>query len=541
MRHIFSSSTIRLAVLAVITGSIATYDYYANPTDWYDFAMLFLPITVGLTILILRRLPQNEPINIEPVVWENIKMWQVVVCMLGIICFMVLAVLHRPIYEIVDNNVQFVLWLSGLICVVLGITGGLPAEHIRGWLKESDARWLALIILIGFLVRVILLETAIINYVDESNFANGIIVIRDHPQLKLMWSASGVANFALMHLYYYYTELFGATTANLRAISMFAGWLTIPAVYLLGRWAFTRRIGLLVACLLAIDLPHIHFSRLAMANIIDPLFGVLAIAFLWRGLQTRSWRWMAWAGVSLGMTSYVYEGGRLLYPALIFGWLIIYAFVSNGKLFKFKRGLAVFIVALGLVASGYYLPLNQLGDDNLAPRLSSERITNEYITIILTSTEPNPITKYLNERITPAYLHIVSQPDGSRFYYSPNDAIILPYALPFLFIGMGVVLFHWRRLGLLFLFWVALTIAGNSLIWSNSWTPRFIVAFPAFMILIALGLDIVYQSIVKVFSNTTQQKLQWLAIAGIVILGVFQTYYYFGVMIPDYNVGCYAS
>jgi 4-amino-4-deoxy-L-arabinose transferase-like glycosyltransferase len=536
--------TSRLPLFALISGCIATYDYYFNPTTYYHLASFFLPFTVILTILLVRRLPNLIP-EPEQAAGESFRVWRLLLCLVGLLCFWIIGQIHTPFTPIwtflykLPHQYQYVLWVLGMALVTWGISGGLPIRRIpqilRQWASDSDSRWLLMIILLGFVVRIVLLDSAVPNYIDEALFAKGIVALRHYSDIKIMSSMHVIANFTWVFAYgqYIFTELFGATTSNLRALSVIVGTLTIPAVYLLGRWAFTRRVGLLSAFLLAIDLPHIHFSRLAMNNIADPLFGVLAIAFLWRGLQRRSWRLMACGGVCLGMTSYFYEGGRLLYLALIIAWLIIYIVSSKGRVFK--RGILIFWIAMGLVASGFYLPYTEFREGPVAPRLSSEMIANEYWYEILT--DPSPVTKYFEERLTAPYLHIVSEPDGSRFYYSSHDAIVLPYLLPLLFIGLGVVLYDWRRLGLIFLLWIILTIAGNSLIWSHNWTPRFVVVFPALVVLIALGLDTIYHSISDRWHNqiNIQKKLHRFALIGMIVSGSFQLGYYFVVMLPAYN------
>jgi len=545
MQHKYLKSTRWLPLLILITSCIVTVDYYFNSTEGYYLALFFLPMTIILTGLLLRHIPTPIP-EAEPATRQSFHIWQIIFCTVGVFCFWVISQAHSgfiPTWTFLDkipHHDQFILWLLGIGLTALGITGGLPLRRARQiighWLSESDTRWLLLIILIGFFVRIISLGTAIPNYIDEANFAKGVTNLRHYPNLNIMRQMDAIANFTWIYTYwqYLYTELFGANMANLRAVSAIVGTLTIPAVYLLGRWGFTRRIGLLAAFLLAIDLPHIHFSRLAMNNIVDPLFGVLAIAFMWRGLQTRSWQFMAWGGAFLGMTSYFYEGGRLLYPALIVGWLLVYLVVNKGHIYK--RGILIFCIAIGLISSGFYLFLIQVNTQSTIPRLASERITNEYWYVILTA--PNPIAKYIEERLTPPYLHIVSQPDGSRFYYSPHDAIVLPYLLPFLFIGIGVVLFDWRRLGLLFPLWIMLTIAGNSLIWSNDWTPRFVVVFPALVLLIAVGLDHIYRSVGWSWRGQAsyRQKSYRITLAVMIILGLFQIGYYFAVLLPTYNI-----
>ena len=110
--------------------------------------------------------------------------------------------------------------------------------------------------------------------------------------------------------------------------------------------------------------------------------------------------------------------------------------------------------------------------------------------------------------------------------------------MPFLLIGFGVALFYWRQLGFIFLLWVLLTIAGNSLIWSNDWTPRFVVVFPALALLIALGLDTMYRWISWRWRNreAIKKMMYQVVLVCMLVLGVFQIGYYFVVMLPQYNL-----
>jgi len=468
---------------------------------------------------------------------------------IGVLCFMVIAQVQGT-YPLVlgflfgmHHAHQFALFVIGISLIIWSMTGGLSLSdgwrQFRTWTRESDAKWILLFIILGVIARTLMLETAIHYYTDETNFATAVTRLRIKPNVQIMNNIGPVANFTWLYSYfqYYYTELFGATLANIRGVSVVVGTLTIPAIYLLGRWAFSRRIGLLSAFLLTFYLPHIHYSRLAMNNIADPLLGVMAIVLVWRGLQTGSRKSFAWAGVFLGLTSYFYEGGRLLYPALIIGWLVIYALIQSETVSK--RGIGVFLATTLLIASGFYLSLGVWGFGNVAPRLRQQRVEDMFWVEVFTEQNVgNQILRYLEERLNPPYLHIMSQPDGSGFYYSREVGLVLPHMLPFMLIGLGVALFHWRRLGLILPLSILLTVLGNSLITWNNWTPRFVVLFPILVLLIALGLDTVYR--ILMWGWLKQPRAQWIFQRTMMILlllmGIMQIGYYFGVMLPDYNV-----
>ena len=97
--------------------------------------------------------------------------------------------------------------------------------------------------------------------------------------------------------------------------------LTIPAVYVLGKRLFDHRTGLLAGALLMAFPPHIHFSRIALNNIVDPCFAVVGFIFLLDGFRTQSRRSYALAGVCFGLTQYFYEGGRIVFPVV--GGLVV--------------------------------------------------------------------------------------------------------------------------------------------------------------------------------------------------------------------------
>ena len=528
---------------------VVVYDYHVNPTGWYDLALFFLPLTIILTIFMVRRLPSDTPASSDPASWRPFTRRHLVFAVLGVICFLIVAQVQAT-YPLLlaflfgmHHAHQLFLFVLGVLLIIWGMTGGVSFREgwrkFRAWTREPDAKWILLFILIGLFVRTIALDWAIHYYTDETNFASAVTRLRIKPNVQIMNNIGPVANFTWLYSYmqFYFTELFGATLANLRAISVIVGTLTIPAIYLLGRWGFNRRVGLIAAFLLTFYLPHIHYSRLAMNNIIDPLLGVLAIALLWQGMKTRSRQMLVWGGVFLGLTSYFYEGGRLLYPALIIAWLVIYGLIHNGKVSK--RSLSIFFATTALIASGFYLSLGVWGFQNVAPRFLQQRVTEYFWVDFFTSDDPfGQIMRYFDERLNPPYLHIMGQPDGSGFYYSRDVGLVLPHMLPFLLIGLGVSLFHWRRLGLILPLWLLLTVLGNSLIVWNDWTARFVVVFPALVLLIALGLDSLYRLLTTYWLK--QKRHQWIfqrsMVALSLLIGVMQIGYYFGVMLPDYNI-----
>jgi 4-amino-4-deoxy-L-arabinose transferase-like glycosyltransferase len=77
-----------------------------------------------------------------------------------------------------------------------------------------------------------------------------------------------------------------------------------------------RRVALLAATILAVSFWHVLFSRLGFRAISQPLLQALTVAMLLRGLRREDWRWLAGAGVMLGLAAYTYLAVRL-FPILL--------------------------------------------------------------------------------------------------------------------------------------------------------------------------------------------------------------------------------
>src|SRR5690606_19586163 len=283
------------------------------------------------------------------------------------------------------------------------------------------------------------------------------------------------------------SELFGSSLGVFRLSGAIFGALTVGATYGLARLLLDRRTAWMAALLLAVFPPHIHMSRIAINNVADPLFGVLALAFLVLALQTRRRLYYVLAGAMLGLLPYFYEGGELLYPPLLLIWAALLAFNRDTL-----RGMGwMLLAALPLALPVYYTSISY--DLPLFTRLDEANAGGYYFLELLLS--PNgmaQVNDYLRERLLPPLLHYVHAPDTSLFY-SGQTALILPLLVPLFLLGLVHALR--RRSGWLLVLWVLLTALGNSLILFNNWTARFVVVMPAIAILCAVGLRYTWEMV----------------------------------------------
>ncbi|MBZ0286334.1 MAG: glycosyltransferase family 39 protein, partial [Anaerolineae bacterium] len=279
-----------------------------------------------------------------------------ILILLGIAAMLVLIEINTGIFGVTalhtaTSHVQFILFILGLI----GITLGYACIHLpRFFNSRPESRstekpdgspvstsfagnWqlvtgnffslithhalLITIVLVAFGLRAVDLGGAVHHLVDEIHFSNAVIsLFPPDNTVKLLWPINTITAFPWLFSYLqnWGVDLLGRNLEGLRAISVVMGTLGIPALYFLARELFDRRVALLAALLLAVFPPHIQFSRIGLNNIIDPLLGTLALAFLVRGLKHNRPFDFALGGAALGLTQYFYEGGRLLFPALIF-------------------------------------------------------------------------------------------------------------------------------------------------------------------------------------------------------------------------------
>jgi 4-amino-4-deoxy-L-arabinose transferase-like glycosyltransferase len=484
----------------------------------------------------LRPAPQVSP---APDARPRLQASAILKTLVGIIALVVLVAINSYWLPPESAHIQMVLLVGGIVLVAMGLTpspsplanSGLKptvqhGKHGRGMMdhaRTKNAYWLlAAMTILALGVRLWDLENGLHIFMDEVNFVDGVNGIRDgympgglpifilHP-----FSAVAAFPFTYPYLQYWSVQVFGPTLSAIRLPSVIIGALTIPALFWMASALFDRKTAFIAAFALAVFPPHIHFSRLGMNNIADPFFGVLVIGFVARALisppdpartrhdlslqtdgqqgengrgmmyhaRTASTYWTL-AGVCLGLTQYWYEGGRLLFPALVVGWLLLAAACSWIRREQ-ANGMLRMLAVAAIIALPYYFTQVQLNFPT-APRLQDRGHTGDYVQGLLDSST-GFLRTYWDMNLRPAVLHFFYTPDGGQFFYGGETALILPFLLPVFFLGVFHALFRLKLPGLLVLMWLALTALGNSLLDSSDWTARFAVSLPALPLVLAIG------------------------------------------------------
>jgi 4-amino-4-deoxy-L-arabinose transferase-like glycosyltransferase len=430
-------------------------------------------------------------------------------------------------------HVQFALLCGGIGLVI----AGLSRIGQRKMDTETPLRWQShhLILLgitaLALALRLWQLDSALHYPVDELGFADAAAAIGRQPALPLLARFSEVYAFPWLYPYWQAVSLalFGNQLGALRLVSALLGALTIPAVYGLGRALFDRPTGLAAALLLATFPPHLHFSRLGLNNIADPLFGTLALVLLVRGQHNHKRGAFVLGGVCLGLTQYFYEGGRLLFPPLaLIGLGVGTLFQRRETGAAIKPGWRAALASALLTAMPLYCTLIASGAA-FAPRLDSQGKSLRYWSNLVTAPPGVDLRPDFVKRLGDAMRIYLFMPDQSRFYGGDTPLILGGLAAAFV-LGVLWSLWRWRSPGgWLLLTWLALTYLGNLLLGHSAQSPRYVVVFPALALLLAIGIRYPLKRLLP------GRIANWSVIALTLAAAFAQAHYYFGSHLDTFN------
>jgi 4-amino-4-deoxy-L-arabinose transferase-like glycosyltransferase len=359
----------------------------------------------------------------------------------------------------------------------------------EGGLLRLEIALVVILTVIALGVRLYELRDSVRTMIDEIHFAFGVTYFWKFPDVNLLEPMPTTAAFPFIYSYGELgtVALFGRNFLGLRAFSAILGALTVPATYGLARELFDRRTAILAGLVLLTFPPHVHYSRLALNNIADPLFGTLALFFLARALRRRHRLDYVLAGVMLGATQYFYEGGRILFPMLGAAWMGIGLVLWRPR--PSLRGLILLALVAVIIAVPVYYTLVGVGFP-LFDRINKAEPDQDYWS---RGREKNDLNARV-ARFEHSLLHYVNAPENTLFhyylYYGGDHPLLLIYTVPPFLLGVVVALSQWRKPAVLLVIWLLMTTIGNALLLESAVSARYVVIFPALATLVALGVRV---------------------------------------------------
>ncbi len=440
------------------------------------------------------------------------------------------GVAARSLARDVDYSLFLLLWLVALTHFAASLFFHHEVRSFRFSLPRREALLLGLLTVVALLLRAIALGHIPSNMGGDEGTQALLAFQLVTPPLGNPFTVSwySVPTFSFL-AYGVGMRLFGATIAGARALSALAGALTIPAVFLLGRWLGGRRVGWVAACCMTFFAYHIHFSRLASNQIFDPLVGAVTVALLWRACRDTTgrttWAW-GLAGMAAGMGWYAYFGAR--WATFLIVLLLAERFLREPRFFARQwRGMGLFVAGwlvttLPLLAWYVAHPADMTARYNAVSIFVSGWLARE---IQVTGKSALVLMGQQFWKSATAF-HLTPDP---TFWYYPQTPLLDFISGTLLFVGLLISVVQWRRpsrLWVLLWFTSALTMA-----WALTENPpssqRGLLLLPPVALLIAWGIE-------GLWALLRRHRREALAVTVMLLLliGALNSFFYFGLYTP---------
>ncbi|MEM9774276.1 MAG: methyltransferase domain-containing protein [Chloroflexota bacterium] len=267
----------------------------------------------------------------------------------------------------------------------------------------------------------------------------------------------------------------GRSVFALRWLSPIIGAATVAVTFIIGRKFWGTAAGLSSAILLLGNHTHVHYSRLGLTNIWDPLMMLLSIAAILYAWQ-REGR-LAWliAGLFSGLSFYFFTAGHLLpvlVPTLLLSFAVTRLSYSENEEKKSDRRSMLAGLALSFVVMLPQLAHYVRNSGRFFDRLSSQGVlqTNwiEYQGALRGISPAGVWFQQWFRSLAP--LLPLGQDDLSPYYGASIGYLSLIPSLLFL-VGLGVLVFTFRRPQNQMIFWsILVSVLGGGVI--LTFTPQ---------------------------------------------------------------------
>ena len=309
-----------------------------------------------------------------------------------------------------------------------------------------------------------------------------------------------------------FLKLGGTSLAMLRLPAALFGAATVVPLYALLRGTWGRYAAIAGSTIMAFSVSNVHYSRLALNNIVTQFFWAACFFFLLRALRSRRPSDWALAGLSAGLSEYFYYGTRLL--PFILAVFMVFLLALHWKQARQYAGGFLLLAGSYLVGFGPLL-VHFIRNPNLyLGRGASLLIWSPHIPISFADFHRawKTIWPVLSENL----LGISTRTSQDIIFYGP---LLLPAESALLVLGIALLLWHWRHPAafLILTSGLGVLLVGGTLVaypnsvppLINHWTP----AFPAFYVALALPVG-AWATAVK---SELEPQLRWILPATVAI------------------------
>ena len=463
-----------LAIAVALLLGLVGQTLFSSQGPAVDGVILFALAALCLLVIPPRRDDQLPDRPAEP------RLGRMNLVLGGLGLFLVLLCL-ADLYVHKASNRALALWLLGAALFVAGLWIG--SQRPKWPLGRLETLLLALIVFLALFMRTYRLGDMPPGvYLDEADNAVWGLRFLQEPYSPFTEQRHGNATlpFQLLGVA---LRLFGVQASVLRGFAVAIGLLTVLAFYFLAREMFGTPSALIGTAFLAISRWHVHFSRVGFVdNLQVPLFEILAVLFLWRGLRHGRRLDYIFAGLSFGLGFHTYIGYRI-FP-LVIGLYLLHLFLSRSAWMRGQlRGLGVFAVATFIAFSPLALYAVQ------RPEIFVRRAE---AASVLQDIETEGSYRPLLENVRKSLLMYNRQGDPRARHNLPDEPMLDGLSAVFFALGLGYSLLRWRHdRYFLLLAWLLLGLLPGilSLADSNPHSLRTLGNVPAVFLLITAFWD----------------------------------------------------
>ena len=436
-----------------------------------------------------------------------------------------------------------VLWIVGIGLLVASLMDWHAlARSLRGlpaWLGSlgPEAVLVVAIVAGAFAVRVVdLSNIPYIIHGDEG--AMGLEAINVMEGRRTSPFVTGW--FGNPTLYFFvqagFLGLFGVNVFGLRFSSTIASTATVAVLYLYARRYHGRWMAILASTYYATFHFAVHYGRLAINNVWDPLFALGMYYLTTRGIESKRLGYLVAAGVVTGLSIYFHAGARLI--SIILVVYLAYWYWRERERFD-ARGVA-HLVIFAAVALLVALPLLRFfvthSNDMMAPWTrkalfaSSGGAPSRIETMMQTTGKSR--SAIMVDQVLKSFLAFNYYHDPT-FFYRPAMPLLQFVPAIFFILGFVYALTNWRRREhFVLLLWLALVLIFGSVLLENPPSShRILLTMPPVTILVVLGLKKV-----AVYALSLARQPRSVAVAAslvlVLLLGYQSLSFYFGEYTP---------
>lgn len=400
------------------------------------------------------------------------------------------------------------LWFGSMILLLagtgmLGAVGrGAPraATSSTPWDASSRSRLLEAAAFLLILLLAVLLRTYRIEsippglYVDETNAAVDALYILDGRSV----SPFGVSWTGTPNSYFYYMagvfKLFGTDWTSLKLISIIPSIATVAAIYFWGRLVLGPSAGLIAMFFMAVSRWHLSISRWGLSETMLPLFLIIALFFLIRGLRERRAFDYAFSGLVTGLSLYASFHAKLV-ADILFLYIILWILSDpSGVRTSLKRswlGFVLFILAIGITLAP--LAVTFVKDPGA---IRNHTLESGVLRDMRDQKSMKPLFQNIGDALR--LFHQSGDPQGRNNL--PDEPMMDPLTGLFFAVGFAYSILRWRdqRYWLLLL-WLIIGLSGSYLSsrGESPQTYRSLIALPAALLMAADMLDRVIRALYR--------------------------------------------